>query len=685
MTAQHRALSRRGFRLNVAIFLVAVAVITVAVNFFAQRSGLRLRIDATKTRAYSLSSQTVDLLESLEGEWAIAIVMVEQEIDRDARQQVDEVLKRYRQASPALSVVRIDPTNPRTLDDYDRLLTRLRSLYADEISEYDIALDEGEEAFRSLEVFAQGQTSVLERLAAGSAEAEPIEERRAVLELFADQAPRVLDAVAAARRVTDARPLPDYETARSVLAQALTRGANELYDTARRLDEWAARGDADGKAVVGPIAAAFDEQAQALAWAADPLRRLPVIELAAIGRQLEKGDTAVIVGPGRAGVIPTAQLFPKINVRNTDEGVITFDRRFRGEQIISATFRSMLVDHMPLVVFVHAEETSLVLERPQYADLVGVATSLRASQFELAEWIVTRGERPEAAPGQPVVWVGVPPIRRQGFEPSAGELALVRALRRLIEEGASVMVNLSPSPLPKYGKDDPWLGLTAPLGVSADTARVIVEQSSSAEGETSNQLAQIVRDFPGDHPICRAVHGQQSAFGWPVGLSPVESVDELVAHAPLVLVKPRSSRWLEDDWISGVDHIAEPPSGRKLQEPVSVALAVERRRPEGGGAQRCLVVGSGTWMLSYLADAVVPIGGGRVALTNPGNQELMLASVAWLAGMDDLIAPSPLSQQVARLDGLTPWSQLMWLGITALGIPALCFACGIGVWVVRNG
>ncbi len=89
-------------------------------------------------------------------------------------------------------------------------------------------------------------------------------------------------------------------------------------------------------------------------------------------------------------------------------------------------------------------------------------------------------------------------------------------------------------------------------------------------------------------------------------------------------------------------------------------------------------------MLSYIADVVIPLGGERVALANPGNYELLLSSVAWLAQMDELIAPSPISQQVARLDGITAAVlRVWWWGVLA-GMPGGCLLLGVAVWVVRR-
>ena len=86
---------------------------------------------------------------------------------------------------------------------------------------------------------------------------------------------------------------------------------------------------------------------------------------------------------------------------------MTFDQRFRGEQAISAAIRSLLVEHMPMVVFVHAEPESMLRRRPQFVDVVGVANMLEASRLTVSQWSVGLGKRPVPQAGQPVVWVVV--------------------------------------------------------------------------------------------------------------------------------------------------------------------------------------------------------------------------------------------------------------------------------------
>ena len=85
-------MNARGF--NLAVYLAAILTIAVVVNAIAAHPSLRWRADATKTRAYSLSEQTLNLLEGIEGDWTIAVVITTDGVDRALLRQVEQVLDR---------------------------------------------------------------------------------------------------------------------------------------------------------------------------------------------------------------------------------------------------------------------------------------------------------------------------------------------------------------------------------------------------------------------------------------------------------------------------------------------------------------------------------------------------------------------------------------------------------------
>lgn len=681
-------------RVNLVLFLIALAAIVVTINFFAQRPAFRGRLDATKTRAYSLTPATHDMLAGLQGPWTVVLVMDEKQADRAMRRQIDEVLVRYADANPNLKVLRIDPSNPRTMANYDAMLADLQRIYRQPMEQYDKALDQGVQAFNELQMFAQQQsalvTTVLDRLKPDDPLRPSLEQRAGVLGLLADQGNLVTAEVAKARQSSDARPIADYETARSILAQALSQWAGEVDELGRLLGRALDRPDTEPalKAQAVPTRQEYARVAQNLAKAADPLKSLPPMELGIIGEQLAQGEGAVIIGPSRAAVIPSKQLFPKTNIRTKSDGGVAFDQRFRGEQLLSAAIRSLTVPVMPLVVFMHAEDQSLFRPRDKQVDVVAAASMLQASRYDVAEWMLGQksSERPRPQPGQPVVWIPIAPPARKGLEITPAERDLLAATQSLITEGQPVLLSMYPSLLHKIGQSDPWTALAEPFGLKVDTSKVILQRQSTAEGQTQVQRSAQVQDFDTSHAIGRAVDGSLAYFALPL---PVQVIPGVVpggpaTHQTLASIESDPQRWMEPDWSADPSTLGEPNSSKLLTQAMPLVIAAERGRPGGGARQRMLLVSSGGWMLTRAADGVTPIGGGRVALVYPGNHELLLAGVAWLSGMDDLIAASPITQEVPRLRGVTPEVRALWFWIAVIIAPAICVALGAVVAVVRR-
>ena len=148
-------------------------------------------------------------------------------------------------------------------------------------------------------------------------------------------------------------------------------------------------------------------------------------------------------------------------------------------------------------------------------------------------------------------------------------------------------------------------------------------------------------------------------------------------------IEPNQRRWLESDWARVLTG-AEAPVGVAIEQKQPIMVAAVRTNPETSRLQRFLLVGSGGWLRSYVTEVATGMGGDRIALMNPGNHELALAAVAWLAGMDELIAPSPISQQYARLDGIDQSVATRWGMLAVVGAPIACLLMGLGVWLVRR-
>jgi hypothetical protein len=143
------------------------------------------------------------------------------------------------------------------------------------------------------------------------------------------------------------------------------------------------------------------------------------------------------------------------------------------------------------------------------------------------------------------------------------------------------------------------------------------------------------------------------------------------------VVEPSAERWIERDWRRDVRARTGVPAEQRLSAPVAVVAASE------GGA-RAVLVGSPTWLTTAVADAADPLGGGRVALRNPGNRDLLVNAVMWLAGLDDQVAGSGAGGEVARLPRL-PRAAVVAVGtLEAFALPALVASIGAVVVVRRR-
>lgn len=677
---------------NVAVFAVCVMVTAFSVTTLFHRDAWRARIDATKTRAYSLSEQTRQMLSSLEGSWQLVVMMVEAEADRTVRRQVDEVLDRFAAAAPNLSVARIDPTDPTALDEFEGVLERLRQAYAQEIANYDRDLARARQGFLAWLTFVESESAVIRdfhsRLPASLPIREQIGRIQPYFSLMASDGTKILTSVDSAMSVSETQPLPDYETARSILAAALLESAQRIGELARIMAALRTVPSVDRDLAIQADNARtrYESMARQLAQAGDPLRHLPPLEISRIGRQMQQGETAIVIGPPGASVIPSAQLFPKMNMRSSGSGSVSFDQRFRGEQVIASSVRSLLVPHLPKVVFVHAMGASLLQRSDDGIDLFGVKSLLEGARLEVVEWIVGRDDRPIAEPGQPIVWVLVPSVRASP-EVSPVETILLNTMDQLLSEGEPVLLSFFPSIMHSVRQPDPWQRLVRPWGLEVDTSRSIYESILEAGGQRVQRRQQGLDSFRADHPIGRAVNGLQTTFGFavPVRVAADQEVSS-IKHFVLAEVGPSPYRWLEPNWASRTD-VPQPEAGdeRLFSEPIPIVVAAERPHPQrSSGEQRLMVVGSGDWMQSRLADVATTIGGNRMALVSPGNIELLQSSIYWLAQLDELIAQSPTGQQVARLEGVTQSHRLRWGVILILVLPLASLVAGGAVFLIRR-
>ena len=472
----------------------------IAINELALQEQFRIRIDATGSRTYTLSDQTTSFLQSLDEPWRMVVLMDETLTERSTTKQVDEVLRRYEEASEMMSVDRIDPANPTSIHAYEVLLQDVMEIYAGELQNAEAAIRQGTKTFQELMTFASSESAwseLVSQLEVTAKELETLKTMTTSLALLGRDGKLILDEVDKAMFVDMAKPLPRLAIARDILAAANGRWSRELSEVAWWLQE-----NRSGELALAAKeeAVAFESMAAKLAKSDDTLRRLGRLEFGELAMQLTEGQGAILMSPTRAMMISAKLLFPT----GRSSSGIAQDQRFRGEQIISSALRSLIAEEVPQVVFVHAEEQSLLIKSKEGADIAAVQGLLESSRFRVLEWIPADSARPSLDDG-PVVYVVIPPSSRAGLEISQREQSLIDAVTGLLAGNESVMLNVQPSLLPRYGQVDPWSLLLKQIGIEANTSKVILQQVATGPQQIYIQRAQLIERSVGNHAIARAV------------------------------------------------------------------------------------------------------------------------------------------------------------------------------------
>lgn len=680
-------LRRIASRAEGVAFVVATLAAAAAAVALSSRAPLRVELDATKTRAYSLAPATQSLLASLEGPWRILLFVDGRAADPAVLRQVDEVLRRFEEAGPGIEARRIDPSDPGSSGAFEEALASLVALRAGDIARTQDAIERGVAAYDAFRNESTGQPAGLRAAAAQLPAESPVrrtvEQVAALFAQVATDGEQFRTRVVELSRTSAARPLPDLEGARSALAQGFRVWGDQLAGAATLFAEW--RSDPalpqPVRNVLAGRIALYEGLAERMMVARQELEALPALELDTLNGELMKGEAAVVAGNGRLAVIPTWRIFPRSAAGSGTER-ISYSWSFRGEEVLSGAIRSIAGGTMPEVVFTHSERESILRARSDHNDLAAVADALRSAGFAVLEWVPARDERPKATPGRPQVFVIVPALRRGQLELGRDERALVEQASRLVGEGKPVLLTAGRSLLALLGQPDPWQKVLAPFGLEPDGTKVVLELVAKADGTPEAQPWQLVEQVEAGSPLAARLAGRPILFNQPVPLRIAEPLPEGVSARIAVSVPPGGERWLADDWKGDGDGVREVPATKRLQAPVPVVALAERR--VSGVDQRVALVGSGGWMLTSVADLSDNLGGGRTALYNPGNRELVLASVAWLSGREDLLDAGLSGREVSRIAGLSEGARLAWLVGASIALIVGPIAVGGFVAIARR-
>ncbi|MCE2881181.1 MAG: hypothetical protein LW636_02295 [Planctomycetaceae bacterium] len=536
------------------------------------------------------------------------------------------------------------------------------------------AVRRGLETFDVLRAESTGQPAGLraaaQQLPADSPVRRAVEQMAGMFAQLATEGEQFRSRIVELSRTSATRPLPDLAGARSALAQGFRTWGDQIASAATLFEEWRQQASLPPsvRSVLGARVKPFEALAERLLAARQELESLPELDTDALSTELLQGEAAVVAGNGRLSVVPKWRIFPRA-LATRGEDLVSYSWGFRGEEVLVGAIRGISGGRMPEVVFMHAEKDSLFKAKQDHNDLTAVVDALRSAGFKATEWNPNREQRPAKDPARPQVFVALPVLKRGQLDLPREEKLLVEQVRRLVDAGEPVLLTVGRSMLALLGQQDPWLEVMEPFGLRVEATKVVLELVAKEDGTPAVEPWQLIDEPDEGTPFSTRLRGRPILFNQPMAVRVVEPSPAGVRATPVVTVAPSADRWLSDDWKGDGDGVREVPAAKRFDAPVPVAVLAERRA--AAGDQRVAVVASGGWMLTSVADLSYSLGGGRMALRNPGNRELLLAAAAWLAGREDLLDAGLSGREVSRVEGLDGGARIAWIvafgGALALG------------------
>ncbi len=715
--ARGSTIRRTRYALRTAILLAAVLASCLIAGTLGSR--YHARWDVTATRRHTLAPRTLAALAALRRGRTIVVSADMSRLDRSSASRISDLLGEFARRSSLVRVAWIDTSSPSGRADFASLIASLAQSDSQTIEEQRRALGEiavaTGELSTGMEAVSQRMKALASAIGAESAAGQELERQAgAVRTLPGRLAPAVAAVSAAAEHRIGGALLPAVDVASDSARGPL----GEITQAMRLIVEYAHKFDASPSAdAARALAAEAQGRLDLAARLADALSRLKPTDPLTVARVLEAGDAVLVTGAQGTLAIDFQSLFPTALVAGAGQPG-AMDQAFAGEQLIATALMALDETRSPILVFVHAEDRTILDERGSGAPsgigravFGGLFERMRLARVAPAEWAIAKSPvRPDLrelnpAGDRPVVWLILAPPSLLGTdarqsanaalaERNARITAMANAVRSLAQDGENLLMCLDSSDLPAVGEPDPMLAAPALFGITADTAHPLLRRESLPAGQVTYTY-QFTHRAGSDHPIGRAIDGLALAIPWASPLTLPESPGPDLRVWPILRASQNDAIWGESQWMNlralearGRVDALDPPAlvdppkpdeGRDLTRPPAggwvIAAAAERTRsgsaPSGQatGPQRLLVVASPSWLHDYYTRRTESIGGRR-SVRFPGNTELFEAGVHWLAGRDELIATGPQSGEVPRIAPIEPGA-LVALRWAVIAVPAL--------------
>ena len=684
MTADTGAERRLKYGVNVAVAVVVSVLIVVIINIIAYKYLVKARWDTTHGRQYSLSPQTRKILAGLEHDYQIVTLIAQS--DENYENAVN-LIKEYDYRSGKVTVESVNPLTSRS----DRFFKNLMERYAGSIEPVRQSVDEAIAAVVEARGRLSQQGPLLDETFKDPNFTDPKQRQTMtqiinVLGRFQQDTKEFEPDI---RKQLDGM-LPDYNGTLRAVRQTLEQIDGLLEQSAGFFRQWVDQtSTADS---VKDRLLQLEEQFKAirgeLASSLELLADAPESEgYDDVRRQLNEANTVVLLGSDEVRVIPMSSMFRRPNPQQMERAQAAGQQvqlSFTGEEQLTGALVGMELKEKPMVIFVAGQQPAL---GPGGAYGV-VAERLRVMNFDVHEWSTQPRQQfgqmmppqppPDPEPGQKVVWI-VPPRpapNPQNPQAAMGAGQVAQRVKDGLANGQSALIMFTVNPGAMFGPPDELVGVAEEWGITPKTDRIVFKRQIVANNRSVASPQMQINQWPQDLPVSAAIPGMPAIF---LAISPLE-LDEgrSSENGPWVLAEVRDrDLWAETDTFNQNPLYDE----EKAADSFVIAAAAQK------DGNRLIAIGDPMWATNQVTDYGV-FGAGTASLTGamfPANAELFVNSVLWLADLEQLIAASARTQDIRRVDEISPG------GLTALRwtLPVLMsfvtIAVGVGVWMARRG
>lgn len=701
---------------NVALTMLLVIGIGVAVIYLASRSNVR--IDMTSAGLYSLKPQTVNIISDLQQ--PIEIISLystevpqgemirrtttrqqrrdwEQEVRQEA-ERVADLLDEYASKGRNITVQWIDPV--RQEGKVNELIQRVASKYGGEVVRYRDYIDKYHDFTRKVADTAAAQAVRVQGLPVEQLQQSPDrnQQQAAMAVLFMrDTLGRMFKDVdrAIERRLQESPP--DYRGAANSVRNALDQFGQYADSFSQIAQQQAAQANVpqpvrDYLSESVETIKSLNEAAQQVRDAADELGDLKLDDFR---ESLSKRNTILVLGESDMRVLDYETVW-QTDPRDVSRGSTELKPRFAGEQQVTSAILSLTRQQKPKVAIVRnggppMTDPGFPPFQPA-GELSILAQRLRDYNFEVLEkdlsnmWAMQAQMRGQPAPQEPsdeelrdAIWIVVNSPNSGGGLGGMGGATIAPQVMEHVTNGGSALILFLPraSSMEEFLKD--W-GLRVRTDALAVHPPVDLMGTPSDLGEAAKGEPPVfvVNEYA-DHPITRPLRSLDTLLYAMVSVKPAETTPEGIKVTPLVTLPPTPQAWGETD-LQNPDVTFD--EFNDVTGPLYGAVALEKE-----GANRLVVMAS-MYMahdnILTLPDTTLLQQGIRAARF-PGNQELLLNSVFWLADLETMMAISPSAMEISRITGLSDQARRAWgIGVLWGGLPLSVVAVGVMVYYARR-